>query len=60
MAVKEAYQAFRAILEPYEVGPGEALTPYSQVRISERKVISDATYRFRDSLIAAATELNVI
>lgn len=60
MAVKEAYEAFRAILEPYEVGPGAALTPYSQVRISERKVISDATYRFRDSLIAAATELNVI
>lgn len=57
--VREAYAAFRAILEPYETGPGEALTPYSQVRIGERKVISDATYRLRDGLIAAADTLGI-
>ncbi|MEM1047768.1 MAG: EfeM/EfeO family lipoprotein [Pseudomonadota bacterium] len=57
--VREAYQAFRALLEPHEKGPGEALTPYSQVGIAERKAISDATYRFRDSLIAAADALGV-
>ena len=59
-AVREAYEAFRAVLEPHRTGPGEALTPYSQVGIAERKVISDATYRFRDSLIAAADTLGVI
>ncbi|MEM9355086.1 MAG: EfeM/EfeO family lipoprotein [Pseudomonadota bacterium] len=58
--VKSAYQAFRAVLKPYESGPGAAMTPYSQVRIGERKAISDATYRFRDSLIAAGTQLGVI
>lgn len=59
-AVKDAYTAFRAVLEPYETGPGAALTPYSQVTIPERKVISDATYRYRDSLIASAETLNLI
>lgn len=59
-AVKEAYESFRAALEPHDTGPGAAMTPYSQVRISERKVISDATYRLRDTLIAAAAELNVV
>ena len=58
-AVKDSYKAFRAVLEPYEIGPGEALTPYSQVRIGERKAISDATYKYRDSLIAAAETLGV-
>ena len=59
-AVREAYEAFRAALEGYETGPGPAMTPYSRIRISERKVFSDATYRFRDALIAAAAQLNLI
>ncbi len=58
--VREAYEAFRANLEPYDHGPGAAMVPYSQVRIAERKLMSDATYRFRDALIAAAGELKVI
>ena len=60
VAVREAYKAFRGVMEPYETGPDEALTPYSQVRISERKVISDATYRLRDGLIAAGEKIGVI
>lgn len=58
--VREAYRAFRSILEPYETGPGAAMTPYSQIRIAERKVISDATYRFRDALIAAGERLRIV
>ncbi len=58
--VSEAYWEFRNILEPYETGPGAAMTPYSQVRIAERKIISDATYRFRDALIAAGERLRIV
>jgi iron uptake system component EfeO len=58
--VQEAYQSFRKVLEPYETGPGAAMTPYSQVRIGERKLISDATYRLRDALIAAGEQLRVV
>jgi len=58
--VNEAYWNFRKILEPYETGPGAAMTPYSRVRVSERKVISDATYRFRDALIAAGEQLRIV
>lgn len=58
--VREAYDAFRAVLEPYDSGPGAAMVPYSRIRIAERKIMSDATYRLRDSLIAAGSELKVI
>ena len=58
--VSEAYQDFRKILEPYEAGPGAAMTPYSRIRISERKAISDATYRLRNALIAAGEQLRVV
>ncbi|MEM9781304.1 MAG: EfeM/EfeO family lipoprotein [Pseudomonadota bacterium] len=59
-AVQDAYAAFRSMLEPHETGPGAALTPYSKVGIAERRSISDATYRYRDALIAAAETLGVI
>ncbi|MEM9764502.1 MAG: EfeM/EfeO family lipoprotein [Pseudomonadota bacterium] len=59
-AVQSAFTAFRALLEPHQIGPGAAMTPYSQVRIAERKLFSDATYRYRDALIAAAETIRVI
>ena len=56
----ETYAGFLAILTPHEIGPGKALTPYSKVGIAERKKISDATYKLRDSLINAGGKIGVL
>ncbi len=58
--VSEAYQAFRAVLEPFDEGEGAAMVPYSQIKTADRKAISDATYGLRDALIVAAVQLKVI
>jgi len=60
-AVDTAYQAMRAVLEPYEIASEKvAMVPYSDVRIGERKAMSDATYRYRDALIRSAALLGVL
>lgn len=58
-AVNAAYQAARASVQDLEGGAGVAMVPYSRVTVAQRKVISDATYAYRDSLIAAAETLGV-
>ena len=58
--VRGAGDAFRALLQPFETGPGEALTPYSEIGIADRKAMSDATYALRNALVGAAETLRVI
>lgn len=56
-AVREAYEAAEGVLEP--LFTGAAATPYSQVGMSTRGDIVQASYRLRDTLLRAAERLGL-
>ena len=57
--VRDAHGRAMALVEPH-FAPGEAAgTPYSEIRIRERRAMADASNRLRDALLAARESLGV-
>ncbi len=58
-AVVEAHERAMALVDPH-FAPGEAWgTPYSAIRVRERRAMGDASNRLRDALLAARDDLGV-
>ena len=58
-AVDEAYRAAMATLDGHFREGSAAGTPYSQIRIAERRTMADASNRFRDAIVEAGAALGV-
>ena len=58
-ATREAYERAMGLLKPH-FRPGEAGgTPYSRIRIKERRAMADASNRLRDALIDTRRAIGV-
>ncbi len=58
-AVKEAYEAAVAVVEPYFQSGQTAAKPYSFLNATQRGEITQASYRLRDTLVKAGEILQL-